>query len=631
MKNRLAVFALIVILAPVFAMAEVPELIHYQGRLLDGTNLVNSSIELSLKLYNQPVGGDLLYEDSNTVTVIDGLYSTTIGDDGIGSLAAVLTNALIFIQVDVNGTPLSPRERMMSVGFALKADGVSTGSITTAMLADGAVTSEKIGSGEVKTVNIESGAVGSNQLAASAVSAEHIADGAVGTDQLAAGSVTAAILAKPYQSGGINLYYHGQTDNIDFSAYLTNITVTFSPAFGSMPIISLGLETGIRTLADQANPYITSKSRSNFTIEVSIPLPFTQLKEQLGGAGGLSLQPVNGRPAVAYQCPTSGVLRFARALNSLGTLWGEPLTVDTNDNRGHNCCLAIINGTPAISYYSYSESDLCYVRSSNLNGTAWAAPVVVDTNGYVGMYTSLAEVNGYPAIAYQDDAGSALALKYVRGSDAAGTSWQTPIRVDTNGYPGRSRSLAVINGNPAIAYYEQMDSMDLLFIRANDQWGDTWPASSVEVYTNGNVGKNCTMTTVSNYAAIAFSDLTDGELNFVRATDLNGTTWGTPRTVFTNSCSYLAMDIIQGNPAIACYNAAAERILYFYADNYLGSIWGDPITVYTNSDDVDFVRLISLTDVPSIAFYDGDVAYSFFTRSGNPPTNSYINWIAIEP
>jgi hypothetical protein len=62
------------------AFAEVPTIINYQGRLLDGTNLANGPGEPSLRLYSASAGGTILYEDSNTVTVADGLYTAALGD-----------------------------------------------------------------------------------------------------------------------------------------------------------------------------------------------------------------------------------------------------------------------------------------------------------------------------------------------------------------------------------------------------------------------------------------------------------------------------------------------------------------------------------------------------------------------
>lgn len=55
------------------AHAQTPELINYQGRLIDGTNLVNGITVMTLEIYDQPSGGTLLYADSNNVTVVDGL------------------------------------------------------------------------------------------------------------------------------------------------------------------------------------------------------------------------------------------------------------------------------------------------------------------------------------------------------------------------------------------------------------------------------------------------------------------------------------------------------------------------------------------------------------------------------
>ncbi len=131
---------MLLLFASTLACGDVPSLIHYQGRLLLGTNLVSGAVGLSLRLYSAPSGGTLLYEDSNTVTVVDGLYATWIGDNTVaGSLGDALTNAQVWLEVGVNGTPLSPRERVAAVAYALIADGVRTGGITSAMIAAGAV------------------------------------------------------------------------------------------------------------------------------------------------------------------------------------------------------------------------------------------------------------------------------------------------------------------------------------------------------------------------------------------------------------------------------------------------------------------------------------------------------------
>ena len=115
------------LLALCSSMAQVPALMHYQGRLIDGTNLVNGSVGVSLRIYDDATGGVLLYEDSNTVAVVDGLYATLIGDDTtVGSLNAALAATNVWLEVAVDNVALTPRERIASVAFALVADQAAT-------------------------------------------------------------------------------------------------------------------------------------------------------------------------------------------------------------------------------------------------------------------------------------------------------------------------------------------------------------------------------------------------------------------------------------------------------------------------------------------------------------------------
>jgi hypothetical protein len=76
--------------------------------------------------------------------------------------------------------------------------------------------------------------------------------------------------------------------------------------------------------------------------------------------------------------------------------------------------LHIINGVPGISYYDITNGNLKYVRATDINGKYWTspAPLIVDQIGNVGKYSSLHLVNGFPAISYYDE--SLKSLKFVR-------------------------------------------------------------------------------------------------------------------------------------------------------------------------------------------------------------------------
>ncbi len=108
------------VLYPAGLLAQ-PPLIHYQGRLVDGTNLVNGSVGLSLRLYDAALGGTLLYEDSSTVAVVDGLYVAVIGDQPAitNTLVRALLETNVHLEVVVDGVPLDPREPLVSVPYAL--------------------------------------------------------------------------------------------------------------------------------------------------------------------------------------------------------------------------------------------------------------------------------------------------------------------------------------------------------------------------------------------------------------------------------------------------------------------------------------------------------------------------------
>ena len=110
---------------PLAAWSQAPSLINYQGRLLDGTNLVNGSVALSLRLFDAPAGGTRVYEDSNTVTVVDGLYSTWLGDQTVaGQLDDALNRTSVWLEVAVDGLALTPRERLAAVAYARQVAGL---------------------------------------------------------------------------------------------------------------------------------------------------------------------------------------------------------------------------------------------------------------------------------------------------------------------------------------------------------------------------------------------------------------------------------------------------------------------------------------------------------------------------
>lgn len=93
------------------------------------------------------------------------------------------------------------------------------------------------------------------------------------------------------------------------------------------------------------------------------------------------------------------------------------------------------------------------------------------TNGGTGQYTSMAVVNGNPAIAYYNNSDGNL--MFARNGAVDGTGAWTVTTLDSIGIVGNFVSMIVINGNPAISYWDQTNG-DLKFIRALDASGGSW-------------------------------------------------------------------------------------------------------------------------------------------------------------
>ncbi len=130
--KTLLLFSTLLLCGPQLAGA-VPSLINYQGRLVDRNGVgLSGSKDFSLKVYDAPEGGTLLY--SETVGAITlgqgGVYSFQFGSAGtIDGEPASITGALAdatqhWLELSIDGTAQATRERILTVPFALQAASV---------------------------------------------------------------------------------------------------------------------------------------------------------------------------------------------------------------------------------------------------------------------------------------------------------------------------------------------------------------------------------------------------------------------------------------------------------------------------------------------------------------------------
>ncbi len=112
------------------ALAEpVPHLINYQGKLTgaDGSPLATADYTLSFKIYNQASSGTAVWGPQNfpNVPVAQGYFNVILGplDTGGKSIVDAFATANAYLEIMVNnGSPILPRQRVLSAPYAVHAE-----------------------------------------------------------------------------------------------------------------------------------------------------------------------------------------------------------------------------------------------------------------------------------------------------------------------------------------------------------------------------------------------------------------------------------------------------------------------------------------------------------------------------
>ena len=161
----------------------------------------------------------------------------------------------------------------------------------------------------------------------------------------------------------------------------------------------------------------------------------------------------------------------------------------------------------------------------------------------------------------------------------------------TPGIGGSHTRMVLADGHPAICYY-QAGAANLVFVRATDPNGSAW-GTPVVIDSAGNVGIWNSMAIINGHPAISYRYVgpggTSGELRFVRATDPQGTAWPMPVIVdggpptFGNTGVYTSMAEVNGAPAISYHDGTTSSFRYVRANDADGTSWGVPVTVDADS------------------------------------------------
>jgi len=229
----------------------------------------------------------------------------------------------------------------------------------------------------------------------------------------------------------------------------------------------------------------------------------------------------------------------------------------------------------------------------------------VDESGNVGSALSLAIINGRPAISYFD--ATNLTLKYVRGADANGYNWPASMTLGAiSKYPNScwGTSLAYFNGSfPGIVYNAtpvNPADWQRCLVRSTNSDGTAWnPIQEVP----GGSGSDPSLILVASNPAFA---AVDSDLIYTRATNATGTAWGVQKIVDTDSGAYgCSMKVVEGQPSIAYTyrgGGAYDKLCYIRSVDDTGDNWGTRIVLEDAQYGIEAVSMAIIDGRPAVAY-----------------------------
>jgi hypothetical protein len=300
---------------------------------------------------------------------------------------------------------------------------------------------------------------------------------------------------------------------------------------------------------------------------------------------------------------------------------------------GAGASMTLINGCPAVSYLDDDHSALKFIRALDAGGVTWDEPRMVAVAPAVNVpvegTTSLCAVDGVPAVAYSRPADGGQ-LYYVQAQDATGQTWGSPVAIGPPTQICHMPQLLETPDGPAIAYVLQApngagSSYALQYVRALDPEGATWgvpvtpdAGSSDQRYFSAAV--------VAGNPALAYRGGQTGEydLGYCSAADSDGASWNAPQVLASaSSLGAMALAVVDGQPAIAytgtAPSGAYSGLLFVRALDTSGDNWGQP--VLAASDGAYQLSLAEVTQsaepaqpmVPAIAYENADQRISYIS------------------
>lgn len=119
LHSRLAAVALMAL--PIPAVAAVPQVVNYQGRLTDNSpqqNPLDATVTMDFSIWDAAIGGNSLWSETQSVPVVKGLFSVLLGSTTPLPPSLFTSGDTRYLEIHVSGETLTPRQQIATVPFA---------------------------------------------------------------------------------------------------------------------------------------------------------------------------------------------------------------------------------------------------------------------------------------------------------------------------------------------------------------------------------------------------------------------------------------------------------------------------------------------------------------------------------
>ena len=527
MSRMLALLLLAAALATAPASAApVGTAFTYQGELQYNGQPATGTYDFEFALFDLASGGSpLAVENVADQAVTAGLFTVELDYTDVPFVASQSYWLEVRVRDGASGggyQPLLPRQQVTPSPYAINARSVQAAGVTTAAIADGAVSGGKIAVDAVTSSKILDGSVAGADIDATQVqrrvagtcppgSAVQAVDAAGAVDCQAAGSGTVTSV--------------GTADGLTGGPVTTSGTLSIADG----GVTSAKIADGGVASVDVADGSLVAADVNSASV---------QLRVTGNCSGGISSVNADG----STTC-NDAVNRVRPLLSVFGTELHPNATGASSITIG-------TDGFPLIAVHHVANGDLIVVHCQNASCTSVTA-TAIDTAGDVGAFNSIGiDQRGFGVVSYYDATNADLKLALCTNLACTQATLRT---IDSAGNVGKWSSLAFVGTNrPAIAYYDETNGNLKYALCQDDNLCSTAAVGTADAAAN-DVGRNASMLIFRNVVTIAYQDFTAGTLKVAQCSFgvcVSGAGVQTADATPTSGAAISMIRAANGSPAI---------------------------------------------------------------------------------